>query len=159
MKKITATLAAGALLTFLTMSCENHAAKKDLRKANSALKEAASETNKAAKAQAAAEWELFNYTSDTTLARLETEMTIVEKSLDKMKSKDKAALQLQLKQNKDQLKAMQDRLKMQNKAFEAEMKQFDQSVSDRNKAFQQEFDHDMVEFGVAFRDLFKDNVK
>jgi hypothetical protein len=165
MKKITAIMLAGFIVTMVAGSC-NDASKKDmgdasknLENAGGDMKEAAMATNDTAKAAAIAEWKNFKTESDTAIAGMQREATALEAKISKASNKEKDKLKMNLKNTQDKLNELKEKLQKRNDEFENDMSKFDATVASKNQSFEREFKHDMNQLGTAFKDLFKDNVK
>jgi|GEM_PF-3441104 len=155
MKKILSILGATMLLVILTLSCKRD----EVKIASKDHQKSAAEIKHDLKVEAIIDWTIFKYASDTALAKLKSEVVDLNDKISNSTSTEKVALRAKLATSKRQLEVIEERLKMRNKEFELEVKTFDEAVTNRNKAFQREFEHDMKDVEIAFKDLFKDNVK
>ncbi len=115
--------------------------------------------NDRAKLQAIANWKSFNNESDTAIAGMEKEVTLLELKMTKADNAAKSKSKADLENAKKKLQDLKEKLKQRNAEFDHNMNQFDTTVVSKNQSFQPEFKHDMNEAGTAFEDLFRDNVK
>ncbi|MCC7030349.1 MAG: hypothetical protein IT257_08585 [Chitinophagaceae bacterium] len=162
MKKVT--LLSLAAIAFL-FSCDQSStrevkeAKENLTEAKDELKDAQADVSEAAKAKEIAEWNHFKNEADSAIATMENDLKMAEAKFDKSDKRNKQQLKMDYEKAKADVVAMKERLQRRNAEFEDDMKRFDKNVSEKNRSFEREFKHDMNEFGSAFKDLFKDNVK
>jgi len=143
------TLMAGTIFT----GCQSSAQKEDAAQAdvkdakqdlNEAQQKADAEKEKSAKAF---EWQTFKNESDIKIRDNEVRIAEVR---EKMKSSGKTLDAVYAKRV--------DTLEQQNKAMRTKIDNYEKSQSDW-ETFKREFNHDMDEFGKAFKNLTVDNKK
>ena len=97
--------------------------------------------------------------SDSTIADMEKQIKELKEKIAKADKNAREKLTSDLTKAEEKLNVQKEKLKQKSIEFEAEVKNFDESVVAKSEAFKREFKHDMDELGTSIKDLFKDNVK
>lgn len=152
------------LLASLAVSCnepskEVQAAEDNVDIAQEELKHALSKENDEAQAQEMADWDAFKNKADSTVTSLENDLKKLDDRINKAAAKDKQKLRADYDKSKNDIQLMKEKLVQRNLEFEEDMKRFDKTVTEKNRSFKREFEHDLEQLGSSFSDLFKDNVK
>lgn len=121
-----------------TSAQEKEPSKEKVEKAQTDLKEAQDNYNK--------EYEIFKTESEKNIK--ENDKSIDELKI-KCKNMDKA--------DKIKTEAKIDDLEKRNNAMKEKIKNYKDSGMDKWESFKREFNHDMTEFGQAFKDIGVDN--
>jgi hypothetical protein len=158
----------GIAITVCMFGCEKSSTK-EVKSANENILEAKEKISQAenelhdeaeaAKTKQISDWDHFRNESDSSIASMENEFKKIEVKIEKSGQKDKQKLKADYTKAKTDLAALKEGLKQKNAAFEKDIQNFDNTVSEKNQSFMREFKNDMDELGKAIKDLFKDNVK
>lgn len=133
-------------------------AKENLQKANNGLKEAEKIQTEAARADAIAEWQIFNNESDNSFLIMENDLKFIEGTLIKINKSEKGKITEDYDKAKGELQKLKEILQQKNIEFDNDFKSFGSEVSEKNVSFRREYKNDIDILSGALKEVFKNKL-